>query len=59
MWIWALPLLGGEPPSVAMRLKNNSGCSSLSRGFSKTNSMSLFLGCLKETLKYSFSGSMV
>uniref|UniRef100_A0A8C0I966 Secreted protein n=1 Tax=Bubo bubo TaxID=30461 RepID=A0A8C0I966_BUBBB len=61
MWIWVVPLLGGEPPSMAMRLKPTSACSSRSSAFSNTNStyLSPLLRLPKETLKYSFSGAML
>uniref|UniRef100_A0A803XQB3 Uncharacterized protein n=1 Tax=Meleagris gallopavo TaxID=9103 RepID=A0A803XQB3_MELGA len=46
MWTWAVPVLGGEPPSAAIRVKSNSGISSLSRGCCKTSSTFIFPSCL-------------
>uniref|UniRef100_A0A8C3WID4 Uncharacterized protein n=1 Tax=Catagonus wagneri TaxID=51154 RepID=A0A8C3WID4_9CETA len=34
----AVPVLGGVPPSTAMRVNLSSGCSSLSRALSRTRS---------------------
>uniref|UniRef100_A0A5F9DGZ1 Uncharacterized protein n=1 Tax=Oryctolagus cuniculus TaxID=9986 RepID=A0A5F9DGZ1_RABIT len=36
--MWAVPDLGGDPPSTAVTVKLTSGCSSLSRGLSSTSS---------------------
>uniref|UniRef100_A0A8V0Y3M0 Uncharacterized protein n=1 Tax=Gallus gallus TaxID=9031 RepID=A0A8V0Y3M0_CHICK len=46
------PVRGGEPPSVATRVKSISGCSSLSRGFSKTSSINFSFSLSREKCEF-------